>query len=123
MKPGNKDFNYGLRRLSDRLFYARIKAKLTLEDVAKTQNITAKTVTRWETRGGIPKNKKFLMELAKTYNVSYPWLSTHYGSEEHNFEQGFELFNELWDKLGKEKQKDIMIYTLKLIEAENVNCN
>jgi len=72
MKPGNKDFNYGLRRLSDRLFYARIKAKLTLEDVAKTQNITAKTVRRWETRGGIPKNKKFLMELAKTYNVSYP---------------------------------------------------
>jgi len=113
----NKRFSYGLRRLSDRLFYARIKAKITQADVAKIRNITAKTVKRWETHSGAPKNQYLIMELAEIYNISYPWLSFHDGSEEYDFEQVFEseYLNELWEKLEREKQKAAMIYLQKLM--------
>ena len=117
IKTINKRFSYGLRRVSDRLFYARIKAKLTQEDVAKIRNITARTVKRWETRDGAPKNQHLIMELAEIYSISYPWLSFHYGNEEYNFEQGFEpeYINELWHNLDREKQKATMIYLQKLM--------
>jgi transcriptional regulator with XRE-family HTH domain len=114
----NKRFNYGLRRISDRLFYARIKAKLSREDVAKIRNIAASTVKRWETREGTPKNQKLIIELAEVYNISYPWLSFHFGSEKYNFEQGFELetIESIWEKLDREKQKTVMIYFQKLMQ-------
>ncbi len=117
-KEINKRFNYGLRRISDRLFYARIKATLTQEDVAKIRNITAMTVKRWETRDGAPKNQNLIMELAEIYNISYPWLSFRYGSEEYDFEQGFELefIKDVWHKLDREKQKATMIFIQKLIK-------
>jgi len=116
-KTVDKRFNYGLRRISDRLFYARIKAKLTQEEVAKIRNITASTVKRWETREGAPKSQSLIMELAEIYNISYPWLSFHFGSEEYDFEQGFEfeLIKDIWLKLDKEKQKSTMIYLQKLM--------
>ncbi len=110
-------FNYGLRRLSDRLFYARIKAKLSHEDVAKIRNITAKTVKRWETRSGAPKSQNLIMELAEIYNISYLWLSFRYGNEEYYFDQGFEpeYINELWHNLDREKQKSTMVHLQKLM--------
>jgi transcriptional regulator with XRE-family HTH domain len=113
----NNRFNYGLRRISDRLFYARIKAKLTQEDMAKIRNITAKTVKRWETRHGAPKNQNLIMELAEIYNISYPWLSFHYGNEEYDFEQVFEpeYINDMWHSLDREKQKTTVIYLQKLM--------
>lgn len=121
MKAPDKRFNYGLRRISDRLFYARIKAKLTREDVAKIRSITARTVRHWETREGTPKNQNLIMELAEIYNISYPWLSFHFGSEELNFEQGFEpeLLENIWDGLDREKQKATMIYIQKLKGQES----
>lgn len=120
-KPTNKRFKYGLRRLSDRLFYARIKAKLSIDDVAKIRNISANTVKRWEKREGTPKNKNLLLELAEIYNVSFPWLSIHFGNEEDTYEQGFELINELWKKLDLEKQKATMVNIIKMMEKERVN--
>lgn len=117
IKKIDKRFNYGLRRLSDRLFYARIKAKLTQEDVAKIRKITTKTVNRWETREGAPKNQNLIMELAKIYNISYPWLSFHFGNEGYDFEQGFEpeYINDMWHSLDREKQKSTVIYLQKLM--------
>jgi len=111
-KKMNNRFNYGLRRISDRLFYARIKSKLTQEEVAKIRNISVKTVKRWETRGGAPKNQFVIMELAEIYNISYPWLSFRFGSEEYGFERGFEpeYINDMWHSLDREKQKATMIY-------------
>lgn len=122
-KASDKRFDYGLRRISDRLFYARIKAKLSREDVAKVRNITAKTVRRWETREGTPKNQNLIMELAEIYNISYPWLSFHFGSKDDDFEQGFELefIKDIWDGLDREKQKATMIYIQKLKEQESRN--
>lgn len=116
-KTIDKRFNYGLRRISDRLFYARIKAKLTQEEVAKIRNISAKTVKRWETREGAPKNQNLIMELAETYNISYPWLSFHFGNEEYDFEQGFEpeYINDMWHSLDRERQKATVIYLQKLM--------
>ncbi|MBL1142828.1 MAG: helix-turn-helix transcriptional regulator [Proteobacteria bacterium] len=113
-----KRLNYGLRRISDRLFYARIKAKLSQEDVAKIRNISVKTVKRWETRAGTPKNQNLIMKLAEIYNISYPWLSFHFGSEETDFEQGFELelIDNIWQKLDREKQKSVMVTIQKLIQ-------
>ena len=113
----NNRFNYGLRRISDRLFYARIQAKLTQEEVAKIRNITASSVKRWETRGGTPKSQSLIMELAEIYNISYPWLSFHYGSEEYDFEQGFdsEFIKDMWCKLDREKQKVAVIHLQKLM--------
>lgn len=118
IKTSDKRFNYGLRRISDRLFYARIKAKLSHKDVAEIRNISVRTVKRWETRTGTPKNQKLIMELAEIYNISYPWLSFHFGSEEHNYEQGFEfeLIESIWQKLDSEKQKAAMIYFQKLMQ-------
>jgi transcriptional regulator with XRE-family HTH domain len=117
IKTIDKRFNYGLRRISDRLFYARIQAKLTQEDVANIRNITAKTVKRWETREGAPKNQNLIMELAEIYNISYPWLSFHFGDEKYGFEQGFEpeYINGLWYSLDREKQKATVIYLQKLM--------
>lgn len=116
-KTIDKRFNYGLRRISDRLFYARIKAKLTQEEVAKNRNITVNTIKRWETRGGAPKSQNLIMELAEIYNISYPWLSFRYGSEECDFEQGFEpaYINEMWHTLDREKQKVAVIHLQKLM--------
>jgi transcriptional regulator with XRE-family HTH domain len=116
-KTINKRFNYGLRRISDRLFYARIQAKFTQEEVAIIRNITASTVKRWETRKGAPKSQILIMELAEIYNISYPWLSFHYGSEEYNFEQGFdsEFIKDMWCKLDREKQKVAVIHLQKLM--------
>lgn len=54
------------------------------------------------------------MELDQLYNISYPWLSFHYGSEEYDFEQGFEL-EDIWQRLDREKQKITMIYLQKLM--------
>jgi len=117
MKTIDKRFNYGLRRISDRLFYARIKAKLTQEDVAKIRNITSKTVKRWETRGGTPKSQNLIMDLAEIYNISYPWLSFHYGSEEYNFEKGFdpEFIKDMWSNLDRDQQMLTMVYLQKLM--------
>ncbi len=116
-KTIDKRLNYGLRRISDRLFYARIQAKLTQEEVAKIRNITASTVKRWETRDGAPKNQNLIMELAEIYNISYPWLSFHYGWEEYNFEQGFdpEFIKDMWCKLDREKHKVAVIHLQKLM--------
>ena len=121
IKPVDKRFNYGLRRISDRLFYARIKAELSHVDVAKIKKITVKTVKRWETREGTPKNQNLIMELAEIYNVSYPWLSYQFGSEEYNFEQGFdcEFINDVWNGLDRDKQKATMIYIQKLMTQKN----
>ncbi len=117
-KTIDKRFNYGLRRISDRLFYARIQAKHTQEEVAKIRNITASTVKRWETRDGAPKSQNLIMELAEIYNISYPWLSSRFGSEEYSFEQGFEpaYINDMWHALDREKQKTTMIYLQKLLQ-------
>lgn len=86
--------------------------------MAKIRNITVKTVKRWETREGAPKNQNLIMELAEIYNISYPWLSFHFGSEEYDFEQGFELefIKDVWHRLDREKQKATMIYIQKLME-------
>lgn len=116
-KTINNRFNYGLRRLSDRLFYARIKAKLTQADVAKIRKITTKTVKRWETHSGAPKNQNIIMELAEIYNLSYTWLSFHYGSEENDFEQGFdpEFIKDMWCRLDREQQEIAVIHIQKLM--------
>ena len=120
IKPSNKRFNYGLRRISDRLFYARIQATMSQKDVAIIRDISVNTVKRWETREGAPKNQQLLMELAEIYNISYPWLAFRYGDEDTDFEQGFELecINSIWQKLDKDKQKAALIYLLKLNDEE-----
>ena len=120
IKPSNKRFNYGLRRISDRLFYARIQATMSQKDVAIIRDISVNTVKRWETREGAPKSQQLLMELAEIYNISYPWLAFRYGNEDYTFEQGFELecINNIWQKLDKDKQKAALIYLLKLNDEE-----
>ena len=106
---------YGLRRVADRLFYARIKAKMSYEDVAKEQNVSAQTVKRWETRSGAPKDQNRLMALAEIYNISYPWMAYRYGKETDNFSTGLKLehLQAYWDSLDQQQQKQALIQLLK----------
>lgn len=109
-------FRFGLRRIADRLFYARIMAKLSRDEVAKLRNVNVNTVRRWETRTGAPKNQQLIMNLARIYNISYPWLAFRYGNETDDFATGIE-FNQLrtaWEKLNQEQQIKAMICIQKL---------
>ena len=114
--PENKRFSFGLRRIADRLFYARIMAKLSREEVAKLRGVNVSTVRRWETRKGAPKNQQLIMNLARIYNISYPWLAFQYGKQTDDFATGieFDQLRSAWDKLDQEQQIKAMIYIQKL---------
>lgn len=115
-KADNQRFGYGLRRIADRLFYARIMAKLSREEVAKLRNVSVKTVRRWETRTGAPKNHQLILNLAEMYNISYTWLAFRQGNEKDNFATGlkFQQLEATWGKLNTEQQIKALIYIQKL---------
>ncbi len=114
-QPLDDRLGYGLRRVADRLFYARIKAKMSYEDVATRQTVSVQTVKRWETRSGAPKDHKRLMALAEIYNISYPWMAYRYGKETDNFLTGLKLehLQSYWESLEQEQQKKALIQLLK----------
>ena len=120
-KPENKRLSFGLRRIADRLFYARIMAKLSREEVAKIRNVSVNTVRRWETRKSTPKNQKLIMGLAEIYNISYLWLAFRYGDEKDDFASGIELYKlqNIWDKLSQEQQLKAIAYIQKLADDSN----
>jgi transcriptional regulator with XRE-family HTH domain len=113
-----KRFNYGLRRLSDRIAYARIKANLTHEDVANDRGVTLRTAMRWETRQGAPHRPRILIPLAKLFNISYPFLMSHFGSQYHDFDQGIELeyLQQKWSSLDRDKQIATFNYVQTLLD-------
>ncbi len=116
-----KRFNYGLRRLSDRIAYARVKANLTHKDVAAARGVSLRTAIRWESRHGAPHRPSVLIPLAELFNISYPFLASHFGSQYHDFAQGVELeyLQQKWSSLPREKQIATFDYVQALLGESN----